>query len=77
MRSFVATFSSVVWYAPFVGVRSFAIACSVCLALLSHVRASAVTIGDMRAITIADVDEKLFKPWHALYWHQLSSHLEV
>jgi hypothetical protein len=77
MRSFVATFSSVFWYTPSVGVRSFASAYSTCLALLSHVRVSAVTIGDIRAITIADVDEKLFKRWHALYWRQLSSYLKV
>ena len=69
MRSLVATFCSAFWYTPSVGVNSFASVYRSCLALLSHVRASAVTSGDMRASTIADVDEKLFNARHALYWH--------
>jgi hypothetical protein len=36
-----------------------------------------VTIGEMRATTIADADEKLFKAWHALHWCQLPPDLKV
>jgi hypothetical protein len=75
MRSLVASFCSVFWYIPSVGVRSCVNAYSIGLALLSHVRGSALIIGDIRAITIADVDEKLFKRRHALYHRQLSTYL--
>lgn len=77
MSSLVAAFCSAFWYTPSVGVSSFASVYRSCLALLSHVRASAVTSGDIRASTIADVDEKLFKARHALSWYQLSPHLKV
>jgi hypothetical protein len=50
---------------PSIGVRFFTNACKIGLALLSHVRGSAVMIGDVRALTIAEVDEKLFKLRHA------------
>jgi hypothetical protein len=65
MRTFVAACCNVRWYMPSVGVRFFTNACKIGLALLSHVRGSAVMIGDVRALTIAEVDEKLFKLRHA------------
>ena len=46
---------------------SLANSCRIGLALLSHVRARAVMVGDLRAITIAEADEKLFMFRHALY----------
>ena len=72
MRSLVAAFCSVYVYSPSVGVRSIASAYSLGLALLSHVMVSASIIGDIRASTMADVDEKLFKPRHSFDWCQLS-----
>ena len=66
MRYFVATRRIVYWYMPSAVVSSLANLRRICFALLSHVRISAVMIGDVSANTIADVDEKLCKPRHAL-----------
>ena len=77
MMSLVAKFLSVFWYVPSIGVSSRASANKSGLALHSHVRASALTSGDKRATTIADVDEKLFKARHALYRRQLSPYMNA
>jgi hypothetical protein len=66
MSSFVSARRSVSKYAPFVGVKSLSNICRIGFALLSHVRLRFVTVGDVRAVTIADADEKLFMCWHTL-----------
>ena len=76
MSSLVAALCIIFRYEPSVGESSLANPCRTCLAvLLSHVRVRLVIIGDISAVTIAEVEEKFFSLRHALMMTVSSYHV--